>query len=599
MTGKKCMSGKVKSVKIRSGIQEKYLRYTLALLFLALFLSITCVWFYMKDNLSQVVIDKYEFMNEKMGMSLDNLFQKTDQVTADCILYEEVQNSLTVEGLNDMERTALSKYFAYIDLDHVAEYCYVDNKGYVYGRSYSRISYDDVEKSGFAELLGEEYAKTRWFWTTDTLFGTGQPSLFIGRYVRSMDYAHEPGMLFLKMDEEFLEEITGTDSSVADDIAVGILDAGGNICTSRLPQEYEIPAADEEQIRLLAGEHVYGMIVSGRKLQSGVLSAYRQKENGMIVFSLVPNRVLNHGMIRILLAMGMIYLFIVIVAVNISIYFSKRFTRPIQHISKAMTEFDGHDFSNTIELHTNTELDQIGDSYNKMLKNIEQLLEEVKEQEQALRTSEMNTLISQINPHFLYNTLDTIYMLARINKEVTTMRMIQALSKYLRLSLSKGNDIVTVEDELENVKSYMEIQQIRNDNLFQYHIDCQVNSREKRILKLILQPLVENAIKYGFCDIFEDGVIRITVREENGCLAFGVYNNGKPMDQETIGKVDRLMKMPFARMKDCFPDRSHGYGMINIITRLRLKYGEQAQFYYETEEHGTWCRIIVPDLESD
>lgn len=91
-----------------------------------------------------------------------------------------------------------------------------------------------------------------------------------------------------------------------------------------------------------------------------------------------------------------------------------------------------------------------------MLKNIENLLAEIKEQEGVLRRTELNMLLAQINPHFLYNTLDTIYMLARINGEETTMKMIQALSKYLRLSLSKGSDIVTVEDELENVKSYME-----------------------------------------------------------------------------------------------------------------------------------------------
>ena len=144
-----------------------------------------------------------------------------------------------------------------------------------------------------------------------------------------------------------------------------------------------------------------------------------------------------------------------------------------------------------------------------MLKNIEEFQNEVKNQQKELRISEMNTLISQINPHFLYNTLDTIYMLARINGEEKTMKMIQALSKYLRLSLSKGREIVTVEDELENVKSYMEIQQIRNENLFRYEIECAEELKTRWILKLILQPIVENAVKYGFCDIFEGGLIPV------------------------------------------------------------------------------------------
>ena len=148
-----------------------------------------------------------------------------------------------------------------------------------------------------------------------------------------------------------------------------------------------------------------------------------------------------------------IYAVIAVLAFVLSLYASQTFTRPIRQISDAMTSFDGNDFTHTIQIDTDTELDKIGHAYNEMLKNIEEFQNEVKNQQKELRISEMNTLISQINPHFLYNTLDTIYMLARINGEEKTMKMIQALSTYLRLTLRKGSEIVTVEDELENEKS--------------------------------------------------------------------------------------------------------------------------------------------------
>lgn len=183
-----------------SGIQRKYLKYMSTLLLLALFLSSFGVWIYMRMNLTSLIVDKYEFMSEKMGISIDNLYQKSDEVTADCIVNDNVQKSLKTKGLEEVKENALSKYFAYIDLSHVAEYCYVDNKENVYTKSYSKISYDDFEKSGFARKLGDEYSKTKWFWAKDNLFGDGEYALFIGRYVRSMDYAHEPGMLFLKMN---------------------------------------------------------------------------------------------------------------------------------------------------------------------------------------------------------------------------------------------------------------------------------------------------------------------------------------------------------------------------------------------------------------
>ena len=229
-----------------------------------------------------------------------------------------------------------------------------------------------------------------------------------------------------------------------------------------------------------------------------------------------------------------------------------------------------------------------------MLGNIQRLLEEIKAQERELRTTELNMLISQINPHFLYNTLDTIYMLARINKEETTMRMIQALSKYLRLSLAKGQEIVTVEDELENVKSYMEIQQIRNKDLFSYEVDCQVDASETFVLKLILQPLVENSVKYGFQDIFEGGWIRIRVYMEEDELYLSVYNNGTPMEEEMAEKINHMNELPVTELQQTFADKKNGYGVVNILTRLRLKYGDGAAFFCKAEEDGTTCTIKIP-----
>ena len=584
-----------------SGIQKKYLSYTLALFILALFLSSIGVWAYVRNNMTRVIVDKYGFMNEKLGISLDSLYQKSDEVTAECIMDNDVQKSLRAEELQDVQRNALSKYFAYIDLNHVSEYCYVDNKKHVYTKSYSKITYEDFENSKFATMLSEKYSKTEWFWTKDTLFHTGEEALFVGRYVRSMDYSHKPGMIFLKMDQQFLENLFGKNENHTIDAAVGIVDKNGNFCLERYPQGFSINDTVRKKIVSLTQSEDYGVILKGYQTAGGILQVYRQQESGMLVFTLVPNTILYKELNQILLVLVGIYFLVILVTVVTSLYISKIFTEPIQKLSAAMENFDGKDFNHKIELHTNTELDNIGHSYNEMLNNIEQLLIEIKNQEKELRTSELNMLINQINPHFLYNTLDTIYMLARINGEETTMKMIQALSKYLRLSLSKGHEIVTVADELENVKSYMEIQQIRNDDLFCYEINCNVNAKERWVLKLILQPLVENAIKYGFCDISEGGLIRIDVQEQAQKLTFMIYNSGSPMQQENPDKLNWLAKVPVADMKQFFPDKQHGYGVINIITRLRLKYGEEVKYEYEIHKNGTTCIIQLPEngVEND
>ncbi len=577
-----------------SNIQKKYLTYTLLLLALTILLSSAGVWLFMRRNMTEVIVDNYEFMNEKMGMALDYLYNRSDETTAECILDDAVQESLKTRELEEIEKNALSKYFAYLDLEDIEEYCYVDNKKNVYTKSYSKISYEDFQESGLEDCLEGTYAETKWFLARDTLFGTGEEALFIGRYVRNMEYSHEPGMIFFKMNDQFLERVIETQSGTEEDVAIGIIDKNGNFFMEHYPENFQMEEKDKEKILSLTKREDSGVILTRYKGEGGILQAYRQQESGMVIFTLVPNKILDRGLNQIFLVLAGIYAIVTLIAVAVSLYFSRIFTEPIQMISKEMTSFDGKDFSHTISLHTDTELDQIGESYNKMLGNIERLLTEIKKQEKELRVSEMNMLISQIKPHFLYNTLDTIYMLARINGEKTTMKMIQALSGYLRLSLSKGGDMVTVEDELDNVKNYLEIQKIRNEDLFSYEISCQPEVENRWTLKLILQPLAENAIKYGFCDIFEGGLIRIDVRELSSRLTFSVYNNGKPMDKEIAEKINDLGKVPVPEMKKAFPDKQKGYGVINIATRLRLKYGDQVEFGYEVLEEGTRCVIKLP-----
>ena len=154
----------------------------------------------MRNIMMGIVTDKYTFMTEKTGISLDTLYQKTEKVTEECILNDQVQQSLKAKPMEEVDRNSLSKYFAYIDLDHVSEYCYVDNKKNLYTRSYSKIPYQYFEDSLLVQQLGSSYADTRWFVMKDYLFGTGEEALFVGRKVHSLNYAHEPGYLFFKMN---------------------------------------------------------------------------------------------------------------------------------------------------------------------------------------------------------------------------------------------------------------------------------------------------------------------------------------------------------------------------------------------------------------
>ena len=131
---------------IKSGIQRKYLRYIMGLLLLAILLSSIGVWIYVRQSLTTEVTDKYEFLNEKMGLALDTLSKEADEGTAECITHDQVQESLKKTSLADVEKNSLQKYFAYMNLDHVAEYCYVDNKNNVYAKYY-RLQFEGLEEN--------------------------------------------------------------------------------------------------------------------------------------------------------------------------------------------------------------------------------------------------------------------------------------------------------------------------------------------------------------------------------------------------------------------------------------------------------------------
>ena len=570
-----------------SGIQKKYLKYMCTLLILALVLSSICVWTYVRRNMTDVIVDKYEFMNEKMGIALDNLYRKTDAVTAEIILENDVQKSLKNKELQEVEKNTLSKYFAYIDLNHVADYCYIDNKKNVYAKSYSQIGYSDFQSSGLREKMGDEYAKTQWIWTRDYLFGTGDEALFIGRYVNSMDYAHEPGIVYLKMNQQFLENVMDKDKKIAKDVAVGIISPEGKTCIRQDPEDFNIGKKTMKKITELTRTKKSGVIVQGKKIEGGILQAYRQAETGMVIFTLVPDAILNQGLTQILIVLLTIYAVIAVLAFVLSFYASKTFTRPIRQISDAMTSFDGNDFTHIIQIHTDTELDKIGHAYNEMLKNIEEFQNEIKNQQKELRISEMNTLISQINPHFLYNTLELIRAMA-IKGDIDHVSMItSAMGKIYRYT-AKGDSLVPLAQEVEIVKSYISIQQARFEGRITTLYSISPEAAQVPVFKMLLQPLVENAFIHGLESRPSDGTLYLGAKVEGNMLSITVRDNGAGITPEKLAELE-------ARFSASEYDTSEHLGLVNISARLRLQYSDAAGLHITgAPGDGTCVSICIP-----
>ena len=204
-----------------------------------------------------------------------------------------------------------------------------------------------------------------------------------------------------------------------------------------------------------------------------------------------------------------------------------------------------------------------------------------------LRATELKLLQAQINPHFLYNTLDTIIWLAEAGQKEQVVMMVSTLSDFFRTTLSKGRDYIMVKEETAHIRSYLTIQQFRYRDILEYEINIPEELNEYQILKLTLQPLVENALYHGIKNKRGLGHILVSGKKQGGNLVFTVRDNGKGMDPERLAYVQRLIR---GGLKD--EDAPSGFGLFNVNQRLQLNYGPGYGLFLASEE-GEWTEVNV------
>ena len=245
------------------------------------------------------------------------------------------------------------------------------------------------------------------------------------------------------------------------------------------------------------------------------------------------------------------------------------------------------------------EIGMLGRSFNKMIARIRGLLDLYERQERKKREAELRALQEHIKPHFLYNTLDTIQWMARKENAADIAEMVESLSRLFRIGLSNGREIITLEDEISHIRSYLTIQQIRYRDKLSYSITCPDHMQRLRVLKLIIQPIVENAIYHGIKERRGMGHVHIEVQEEADCLVIRIEDDGKGMDEATLAQVQSKLGQPFAAQDGLESDAPQGgYGMLNVQARMKLTFGEEYGLSIaSTLGQGTVVSIRHPRLE--
>lgn len=291
------------------------------------------------------------------------------------------------------------------------------------------------------------------------------------------------------------------------------------------------------------------------------------------------------GAMQILLVM---IAFVLVTVFLSSFLLTHMISHPIQSLVKAMKDFeaDAEEFSYQ-PVHGSKEMIALSDSFGHMVGRIQDLMEKVRREEITLRKTELKALQAQINPHFLYNTLDAIGWMCEEERSKDAVEMVNALARLFRISISKGHELIPIGKEVEHARSYLMIQNFRYKNQFTYSFDIEEECLPYLCNKITLQPIIENAIYHGINRMVDEGEIRIRIYGEGDDIVFSVSDNGVGMSKEQCGSILKSE-----------PGDQTGIGIKNVNDRIKIYFGEEYGITIESEpDEGTCVSIRMPKVE--
>lgn len=288
----------------------------------------------------------------------------------------------------------------------------------------------------------------------------------------------------------------------------------------------------------------------------------------------------------------LVLILVLLFSVSAAWFISGSISNPIRELRKMAASIAEGNLNVRVENKNLDEIGSLGISLNLMAGELEELIENSIKEQENLKKSELKALQAQINPHFLYNTLDTIVWMAEANKSEQVIEIVRALSNFFRITLSKGRDWIDVRDEVEHIRSYLIIQKIRYRDILDFEIDVDEAILDYKILKLTLQPLVENALYHGIKNRRLGGTILIKgSKTEDGKLLFEVIDNGIGMTEEKLCELQSELDNDTID-----PDmKESGFGMNNVHKRIKLYYGKQYGISLKSEHNkGTHIWLSFP-----
>lgn len=279
---------------------------------------------------------------------------------------------------------------------------------------------------------------------------------------------------------------------------------------------------------------------------------------------------------------------VLVLGFGLSTMITKSVTTPINSLRQTAERFGAGDLEVRAKMYALEEINVLARTFNTMSDKIAELMERTKREQKNLWEAELKLHQEQINPHFLYNTLDSIVWLAEGGNNRQVVEMTADLSDFFRTVLSGGNNFITVEEEESHIRSYLKIQKFRYENILDYSIHIDPEIEKQVILKMILQPIVENALYHGIKNKRGGGRITIRGYRERDGIVFEVEDNGIGMDESTLGELKKKLQGKESRLDS----RKGGFGLNNVAQRIRMYYGEESDIVITSRKNEGTCVYV-------
>lgn len=409
----------------------------------------------------------------------------------------------------------------------------------------------------------------------------------LGRKLIDINTLESLGVLVIDIDEAILEK-SYNNVSRGKDVEIFICDKDGNIISHPNKNKIGINISSEPNIKEMLNDNKDFDKLDYKNGSKDIMMIYSTcLTTGWKLVQIIPNNYLYKEIDNIkfiVLVIGIVYIFVALIT---TMFFSIKLTKPMIKMMKTMKEAENGNLDVKVIIKSDDEIGRLGTSFNNMIFKITELIGKLLEEERNKKSIELEVLHAQINPHFLYNTLNTIKWMAKAQGSSSISSAITALIKLLRVSINLSNKMIYLEDEITYVENYVHIQRIRFGKQFEITYSIDENCKKCYIPKLILQPIVENSIIYGSKEGSLNSLkMQIKANCEGELLVIQVIDDGKGIEEEILQKIFNTEKNV---------NKFSVVGLNNVNQRIKHYFGESYGIYIVSEVNkGTCVRIILP-----